>query len=174
MFCPLFPAFGPAPVAERLRLGNVRVLVTTDELYRRKVAEQREQLPELEHVLIVGPYPEASPGTCSFDALLAAATEEFAVPDTDPQEMALLHFTSGTTGTPKGAIHVHEAVVAHHATAAFALDLHPEDVFWCTADPGWVTGTSYGIIAPLTHGVTLVVDAGDYEARRWYGILASG
>ncbi|MEU9047802.1 MULTISPECIES: acetate--CoA ligase [unclassified Kitasatospora] len=173
VFCPLFPAFGPAPVEERLRLGNVRVLVTTDELYRRKVADRREQLPELEHVLIVGPYPEAFPGTRSFDALLAAASEEFAIPDTDPQEMALLHFTSGTTGTPKGAVHVHEAVVAHHATAAFALDLHPEDVFWCTADPGWVTGTSYGIIAPLTHGVTLVVDAGDYEARRWYGILAS-
>ena len=62
---------------------------------------------------------------------------------------------------PKGAVHVHEAVVAHHATGALALDLHPDDVFWCTADPGWVTGTSYGIIAPLTHGVTLVVD----EAR---------
>ena len=58
--------------------------------------------------------------------------------------MALLHFTSGTTGKPKGAVHVHEAVVAHHATARLALDLHPDDVFWCTADPGWVTGTSYG------------------------------
>ena len=86
--------------------------------------------------------------------------------------MALLHFTSGTTGTPKGAVHVHEAVVAHHATAAFALDLRPGDVFWCTADPGWVTGTSYGIIAPLTHGLTLVTDAADFEARRWYQILA--
>ncbi len=68
--------------------------------------------------------------------------------------MALLHFTRGTTGTPKGAIHVHDAVVAHHATGTTALDLHPDDVYWCTADPGWVTGTSYGVIAPLTHGVT--------------------
>jgi acetyl-CoA synthetase len=87
--------------------------------------------------------------------------------------MALLHFTSGTTGTPKGAIHVHEAVVAHHVTGKLALDLHPDDVYWCTADPGWVTGTSYGIIAPLTNGVTSIVDEGEFDAERWYGVLQS-
>jgi acetyl-CoA synthetase len=173
VFCPLFSAFGPAPVEERLRLGDVRVLVTTEELYRRKVAGIRERLPGLEHVVVVGPFTATLPGTEPLDALLAGASDAFTIPDTDPEDMALLHFTSGTTGTPKGAIHVHEAVVAHHATAARALDLKPDDVFWCTADPGWVTGTSYGIIAPLTHGVTLVLDAGEYEARRWYGILAA-
>ncbi len=66
---------------------------------------------------------------------------------------------------------MHEAVVAHHATGALALDLHPDDVFWCTADPGWVTGTSYGIIAPLTRGVTMVVDEADFDAERWYQLL---
>ncbi|WBP91429.1 acetate--CoA ligase [Kitasatospora cathayae] len=172
VFCPLFPAFGPAPVAERLRLGEVRVLVTTAELYRRKVADGRDGLPGLDHVLIVGPGTGDLPGTIAFDDLTSGASEDFTIPETDPEDMALLHFTSGTTGRPKGAVHVHEAVVAHHATAALALDLRPDDVFWCTADPGWVTGTSYGIIAPLTHGVTMVVDAGEYEARRWYGILA--
>ncbi|MFD0274252.1 acetate--CoA ligase [Kitasatospora sp. NPDC127111] len=172
VFCPLFPAFGPAPVEERLRLGDVRVLVTTEDLFRRKVADRREHLPRLEHVLIVGPSSQELPGTTPFEALTAGASEEFTIPETGPGDMALLHFTSGTTGTPKGAVHVHEAVVAHHATAALALGLRPDDVFWCTADPGWVTGTSYGIIAPLTHGATLVVDAGEYEARRWYGILA--
>jgi acetyl-CoA synthetase len=85
--------------------------------------------------------------------------------------MALLHFTSGTTGTPKGAIHVHDAVVAHHATGELALDLHADDVFWCTADPGWVTGTSYGVIAPLTCGVTSIVDEAEFDADRWYRIL---
>jgi acetyl-CoA synthetase len=77
-----------------------------------------------------------------------------------------------TTGAPKRAVHVHDAVVAHHATAASALDLHSEDVFWCTADPGWVTGMSYGIIAPLTHGVTSIVDEADFDAERWYRILS--
>jgi len=86
--------------------------------------------------------------------------------------MALVHFTSGTTGTPKGAVHVHGAVLTHYVTGRYALDLHPTDVFWCTADPGWVTGTSYGIIAPLLHGVTSIVDEGDFDAARWYGILA--
>ncbi|MGH4032081.1 acetate--CoA ligase [Actinomycetota bacterium Odt1-20B] len=173
VLCPLFSAFGPDPVAQRMRLGNARVLVTTEALYRRKVAPVRERLPELEHVLLVGGHADAdgAPGTRSFDALMTAAPEDLTVPHTDAEDMALLHFTSGTTDVPKGAVHVHEAVVAHHITAAHALDLHPDDVYWCTADPGWVTGMSYGIIAPLTHGVTLVVDEGDFDARRWYRVL---
>ena len=95
----------------------------------------------------------------------------FEIPPTDPEDMAILHFTSGTTGKPKGAIHVHAAVVAHHVTGALALDLHADDVFWCTADPGWVTGTSYGIIAPLTQGITSIVDEAEFDADRWYAIL---
>jgi acetyl-CoA synthetase len=85
--------------------------------------------------------------------------------------MALLHFTSGTTGMPKGAVHVHNAVLMHYATARYVLDLHANDVFWCTADPGWVTGTSYGIIAPLACGVTNLVDEADFDAERWCRIL---
>ncbi|CAG7613736.1 acetate--CoA ligase [Actinacidiphila bryophytorum] len=172
VFCPLFAAFGPEPVEERLRLGDVRVLVTTRELYTRKVAERRDELSGLRHVLIVGSDSEPTSGTLAFDELLARSEDSFTIPQTDPQDMALLHFTSGTTGTPKGAVHVHEAVVAHYATAASVFDLRADDVFWCTADPGWVTGTSYGVIAPLTHGVTTVVDAGEYSARRWYSVLA--
>ena len=103
---------------------------------------------------------------------MGAASTDFTIPATDPQEMALLHFTSGTTGLPKGALHVHDAVVAHYATAWYALDFHPDDRFWCTADPGWVTGTSYGIIAPLVHGLTSIIDEADFDAERWYRIFA--
>ncbi|MGW3141202.1 acetate--CoA ligase [Streptomyces sp. NPDC001139] len=172
VLCPLFSAFGPDPVAQRLRLSDARVLVTTAELYRRKVAGQRDRLPALKHVLIVGDGAPELPGTLSYDALMSDAPTAFTIPPTSADDMALLHFTSGTTGTPKGAVHVHEAAVAHYATAAYALDLHRDDVFWCTADPGWVTGMSYGVVAPLMHGVTVVVDEGDYSARRWYRILA--
>jgi acetyl-CoA synthetase len=172
VLCPLFAAFGPEPVRQRMRLGDAKVLVTSEALYTRRVEPNRGELPALEHVVLVGPVIGEHPGTVRYDEAVAAADDRFETVPTAPEEMALLHFTSGTTGTPKGAVHVHEAVLAHHATAAFALDLHPDDVYWCTADPGWVTGTSYGIIAPLTHGVTIVVDEGEFDARRWYRILA--
>jgi acetyl-CoA synthetase len=106
-----------------------------------------------------------------YSELMQKAKDRFSIEPTDPEDFALLHFTSGTTGAPKGAVHVHQAVVAHHATGKLALDLHPDDVFWCTADPGWVTGTSYGIIAPLTNGVTSIIDEADFDAERWYAIL---
>jgi acetyl-CoA synthetase len=168
--CTLFSAFGPEPIRQRISIGDGRVLVTTRALYDRKVASMRDQLPGLRHVLLVGDEP-GPPGTQALGPLLAAAREDYEIAATDPGDAALLHFTSGTTGTPKAAVHVHEAVVAHQATARFALDLHDDDVFWCTADPGWVTGTSYGIIAPLAIGVTSVVDEGDFDTERWYGIL---
>ena len=172
-FCPLFSAFGPEPIRARMAIGQAKVLVTTESLYRRKVAPIRGQLPDLRHVLIVGDDhgPASVPDTGDYATLMSAASPDFEIGPTDPEDVALLHFTSGTTGTPKGAVHVHEAVVAHHVTGRLALDLHPDDVFWCTADPGWVTGTSYGIIAPLTNGVTSVVDEADFDPVRWYGIL---
>ncbi|MEV0970858.1 acetate--CoA ligase [Microtetraspora glauca] len=167
---PLFSAFGPDPIRERMSLGDGRVLVTTPELYLRKVAAMRESLPRLRHVLVTGTGP-APEGTSSLGELMAGVSPDFEIPPTDPEDMALLHFTSGTTGTPKGAIHVHEAVVAHRATASYALDLRPSDVFWCTADPGWVTGMSYGVVAPLSIGATLVTDAGEFDTRRWCRVL---
>jgi acetyl-CoA synthetase len=173
VFSPLFSAFGPEPIHARLSLGGGKVLVTTESLYRRKVAGIRERLPKLEHVILVSEdgEPTSVAGTRDWNALMAEAEEDFEIPPTDPEDMALLHFTSGTTGRPKGAIHVHDAVVAHHITGKFVLDLHPQDVFWCTADPGWVTGTSYGIVAPLTCGITNVVAEAEFDAELWYRIL---
>jgi acetyl-CoA synthetase len=173
VFCPLFSAFGPEPVRVRMATGQARVLVTTESLYRRKVAPLRSALPELEHVILIGDdrRPTRVPDTHDYAALMSRAGDAFTIEPTDPEDLALLHFTSGTTGTPKGAVHVHQAVLAHHVTGRLALDLHPDDVFWCTADPGWVTGTSYGIVAPLTNGVASIVDEAEFDAARWYGIL---
>ena len=173
VFCPLFSAFGPEPIRQRLELGDARVLVTTGALFDAKVAKLLDSLPQLQHVILAdAPGSGRGPGqVLDFDGALAGAGEQFDIEPTDPQDMALIHFTSGTTGPPKAAVHVHEAVVAHLATGITVLDLHPDDVLWCTADPGWVTGTSYGIIAPLTRGVTSIVDGGTFDGERWYRIL---
>lgn len=173
VYCPLFSAFGPEPIRARLCLGDAKVLVTTEMHYRKKVAALRDSLPNLKHVLLV---PETGnrasvEGTQDFSALMSKASSKFTIGPTSPEDMALLHFTSGTTGRPKGAIHIHEAIVAHHYTGKVALDFQPNDIFWCTADPGWVTGTSYGILSPLSNGVTSIVDEADFEAERWYRIL---
>ncbi len=176
VFAPLFAAFGPEPVRQRLALGDGRALVTSADLYRRKVAPVRAELPGLRHILLVDPPGTADlagiAGAVLLDDLLAEHAGPMPIEATDPGELALLHFTSGTTGTPKGAMHVHEAVVAHLATARSALDLHDQDRYWCTADPGWVTGTSYGIVAPLVAGLTSIVDEGEFDSRRWYRTLA--
>ncbi len=169
VFCPLFSAFGPEPVRVRLARSRARVLVTTTLLYERKVRAQRDVLPDLDHVLLAD--GDDGAGVRSFQGLLDAAPDQRAPPSTVPEDWALLHFTSGTTGLPKGAIHVHDAVTLHRLTGRSILDLRPGDVFWCTADPGWVTGMSYGIIAPLTNGATLVVDESEFDIRRWYAIL---
>ncbi|POF29442.1 acetate--CoA ligase [Roseibium marinum] len=171
VFCPMFSAFGPEPIVSRMTIGEADVLVTTATLYKRKFAAVRDQVPGLRHVLIVDADGNPPEGTLDFTALMQEASDEFDIERTDLQDMALLHFTSGTTGKPKGAVHVHEAVVAHQVTGKFALDLHQDDIFWCTADPGWVTGTSYGIISPLTIGATLIVDQAEFDAERWYSIL---
>jgi acetyl-CoA synthetase len=170
---PLFSAFGPEPIATRIRLGRGRALLTTRALYERKVAPVRGELDSLTHVLLAGAADDEGlpAGTRALAPLLDAASETFATAATRADELALLHFTSGTTGRPKGAMHVHEAVLTHYATGKYALDLHDDDVFWCTADPGWVTGMSYGVIAPLAHGVTMVVDEAEFDPERWYRIL---
>ncbi len=168
VFCPLFSAFGPEPIKARMAIASATVLVTTERLFQRKVAPILQDLPTLRHVIIVG----GRSGGQSFDELMASASDVFDCAQTRSDELSTLHFTSGTTGKPKGAMHVHGAVVAHRATARLALDIRPDDVYWCTADPGWVTGTSYGIIGPLTVGCAAIADEEEFDAERWYSVLA--
>ena len=169
-FTPLFAAFGPEPIRSRMEIGEGNVLVTTNSLYRKKVAPWRDKLGSLKLVLTLDDGAVAE-NCVALRPAMDGAADTFDTVKTMPDDMALIHFTSGTTGKPKGAVHVHGAVVAHAATGRFALDLKPGDIYWCTADPGWVTGTSYGIIAPLVNRVTMIVNEAEFDLERWYAIL---
>ncbi|MBM9514485.1 acetate--CoA ligase [Desulfogranum marinum] len=171
IFCPLFSAFGPEPVYQRLQRGHAKVLVTTTQIFQQKVEQLRERLPQLQHILLIDASDDLCEGHWSLPQKMMVASEDFTIEATDPEDPALLHFTSGTTGMPKGALHVHKAVFTHYATGKFVLDFHPDDIFWCTADPGWVTGMAYGIIAPLVAGITCIIDSEPFNAERWYKIL---
>ena len=172
VFCPLFSAFGPEPIRARLEIGHGAVLVTTRLLFKRKVAGLLDQLPDLRFVLLIdGMKEDESERVRALPIVMHGIAAEYPTANTAPSAPALMHYTSGTTGRPKGAILAHEAVVAQAVTARYALDLHADDVFWCTADPGWVTGMSYGVIAPLVCGVTSIVDEMEFDADRWYSII---
>ncbi len=181
VFTPLFSAFGPEPIRSRMEIGEANILITTKSLYRKKIAAWWHELPHLKVILFIdnlekssnadSPYSELDKGCYWLAELLTNANSRYPCAKTHGNDMALLHFTSGTTGKPKGVIHVHQAVVAHESSARYALNLKQEDIYWCTADPGWVTGTSYGIIAPLCLGVTMIVDEAEFDIERWYNIL---
>ncbi len=166
VFTPLFSAFGPEPIRMRMEIGEAKVLLTTASLYKRKIAAWRDEIPSLKLVLIAG--EDAPEGCVALGPALREASDTFEVVQTAPEDPALIHFTSGTTGKPKGAVHVHLAVVYHAVSGHYALQLKPGTIYWCTADPGWVTGTSYGIISPLVNRVTMIVDEAEFDLERWY------
>ncbi|MCA0936283.1 acetate--CoA ligase [Vibrio alginolyticus] len=171
VFTPLFSAFGPEPIRSRMEIGSANVVITTRSLYRKKLKSWWRELPHIKAIFLIDGGLDDEPGCHDYHELIADTNPEHTCITTQPEDMALLHFTSGTTGKPKGVIHVHQAVQHHIRSAFYALDLKPDDIYWCTADPGWVTGTTYGIIAPLCLGVTMIIDEAEFDAERWYQIL---
>ena len=171
VLCPLFSQFGPEPILQRMQKGDASVLLTTKKLYEKKIISILDKLPNLKYLLLIDTNDHIDERILSLQKLLKDASENFEIENTSPEDMSILHFTSGTTGMPKGVVHVHKAVYHHYMTALYVLDFHRNDIYWCTADPGWVTGTSYGIIAPWIHGITNIVDQSEFNAQRWYGIL---
>jgi len=169
---PLFSAFGPDAVKDRLADSGAKVLVTSPELWGR-VKQIRADLSELKHVVLVTRRQQAEPGdgVVLWDEVVGGQPDEFETVATDPEDYSIMHYTSGTTGKPKGAAHVHMAVTGHYATAKYVLDLHDEDIYWCTADPGWVTGTSYGMFGPWSNGATSLVYEGGFGATGWYSMI---
>jgi len=169
---PLFSAFGEDSLFTRLDDAGT-VAVVTQRKHLGKVRRARERLPALRHVVVVDAGAMAlGPGESALDLEALPPVDRFPVVATTSETPSILHYTSGTTGRPKGAQHVHGSLAAQYLTAKLALDLRPDDVYWCNADPGWVTGTSYGIIGPWANGVTQVVLDSGFNAERWYQFLA--
>ncbi len=171
IFCPMFSVFGPEPAFQRLYKGKAKILITETKLFQKKIQPLLERLPLLQYILLIDAEEHMDGQVLALSQLMAEVPDHYSIKNTSAEDYALLHFTSGTTGMPKGALHVHQAVLTHYVTGKYVLDLRPGDVFWCTADPGWVTGTSYGIIAPLVNGATNIIDEQEFDADRWYSIL---
>ncbi len=158
----MFSAFQEQALFDRLENSEAKVLITTTEL-KKRVDKIRKKLPHLKHILIVD--------TDDFAKSLAHASDELHVAHMDPNEYAFTLYTSGTTGKPKGVMHTHRAILSEYMTAKWVLDLRDEDTYWCTADPGWVTGIAYGILGVWATGTTSYVYAGRFDPKKWYELL---
>ncbi len=171
---PLFSAFGPDAIRDRLEDSAARLLVTSPSLLPR-LKTIRRSLLALETILVVdregARWEPEGKGEVAWEKAIGRTTGRFESIRTGPEDFAIMHYTSGTTGKPKGAAHVHQAIQGHWATGRYVLDLHEEDLYWCTADPGWVTGTSYGMFGPWSNGVTSIIYQGGFGAEAWYRVI---
>ncbi|MET3575368.1 acetyl-CoA synthetase [Bhargavaea ullalensis] len=162
---PLFEAFMEGAVYDRLDDSEAKAIVTTPELLDRIPADR---LPKLEKIFVVGEGVEETDQIVDFNKEMEKASHRFETVWLDKEDGSVLHYTSGSTGRPKGVMHVQYAMVQQLQTARWVLDLKEEDIYWCTADPGWVTGTAYGIFGPMLNGATSLILGGRFKTEDWY------
>ncbi len=169
---PLFSAFGDESLFVRLDNAGTKAIVTQKK-HVGKVRKIIDTLPSLEHIIIVDNLDESKlrEKEVIFSLEKATPVEEMAIHPTRADSPSVLHYTSGTTGQPKGVRHVHYSLISQYLTTKWVLDLKEDDIYWCTADPGWVTGTSYGIIGPWSLGVTQCVLDRGFSADAWYSFI---
>ena len=169
---PLFSAFGEESLFIRLEDAHTRAIITQRK-HLSKVRKIRDKLPFLEFIIVVDKCNtrELKEKESYFDFENTPSVEQIDVFQTRAESPSVLHYTSGTTGQPKGVKHVHYSLISQYLTTKWILDLQDNDIYWCTADPGWVTGISYGIIGPWSLGITqCVLDAG-FSAPAWYKFI---
>jgi len=168
----LFSNFGEDALRDRLGDSGAVGIITRKSLYK-KISRIRHQLPALRFIILVDGDDDPATGVFSYARLMSEASDEYTVQPTSPDTPSVLHYTSGSTGKPKGVLHRHGSLQSQKATTQDVLGLTADDIFWCTADQGWVTGTSYGIIGPWSLGVTQVHYGGGYDAQTWMNLLAT-
>ena len=169
---PLFSAFGDESLFIRLENAQTKAIITQKK-HAPKVRKIIDKMPYLEHIIIVDHDPAKPLGEREVVMELEKLpkVDKFEIHPTKAESPSVLHYTSGTTGQPKGVKHVHYSLISQYLTAKWVLDLHDDDIYWCTADPGWVTGTSYGIIGAFSNGVTQCVLDSGFSADNWYKFM---
>ena len=181
----VFGGFSSQALADRINDAEAKVLITADGGYRRgdvfalkpAADEAIANTPTIEHVVVVkrgGNEVNMVAGRDHwYHDLMSTADPMCAAEAMDSEQLLFLLYTSGTTGKPKGIMHTTGGYLTHVTyTHKYVFDLHPEtDVYWCTADVGWITGHSYIVYGPLSNGATQVIYEGvpNYPAndRLW-------
>lgn len=169
---PLFSAFGEDSLFVRLDDAQTKAIITQ----RKHVSKVRKILGKMdymEQIIIVDHDGQRELKEREIPLKLndLPPVDNFECASTSAESPSLLHYTSGTTGKPKGVKHVHYSLISQYITTKWVLDLQDDDIYWCTADPGWVTGTSYGIIGPWALGITQCVMDKGFSAKTWYEFI---